>query len=328
MVLRKRKSRSDGEIYQVDLIAALFAGYTIVWIATSDEQKILEAQTDLKLATLRVSIIGELAGSAYLQRAGVQALSETACAPDTFSEFVDSGKIGWHTCEITAKPVRLNAFNDSLSILEEDRDNPANKRREPCADATTIQNSPTILYSSVLDATLLDVSLPIGLSLIGLGYGSSESDWPPMAFGQTEDRIPKFIGIEEWYNSVPRWNPAGGMPPYRCSYDRDRSLHLESLYLAEGFDATQAVINVSVNSDKGSDFFHVYSASGSEAVSFTSPQPYPLLNASSLAVQQDFSLDAPQLSLRLCFHEDGIARCWSADGALVSGASYSLTREP
>lgn len=327
MAFRNRKIRSGGEIYQVDLIAALFAGYTIVWIATSDKQQILEAQTELKLATLRVSISGELAGSAYLQRAGVQGLSEAACVPDTFSAFVDSSKTGWQTCELGAKPVRLNRFNDSLSILEEDRDNPLNKRREPCANAGSIQGSATTLYSSVLDASLLDVSVPSGLSLVGLGYGSSRSSWPPIAFGQTEDRIPKFINIEEWYNSVPHWDPAGGIPPYRCSYERDRSRHLESLYVAEGFDPTQAVITVSVNSDKGSDFYHVYAASGSEAVSFTSREPYQLLNAGSLDVQQDFSLDAPQLSLRLCFHEDGTAMCWSGDGALVPGASYSLSKE-
>lgn len=317
MAIRKRKSRAGAEIYQVDLIAALFAGYTIVWIATSDKQEILEAQTELKLASFRASVSGTLQGYDYLQRAGVQGLSEAACVPDTFEPFIDTSKIEWQGCRLDAKPARLNKYNDSFSIVE---------AREPCAKYDALQNTEATEFDGVLDASLLDVNLPSGLSLIGLGYGQSEDVWPAAPFGFSKDRIPKYIGIKAFQADL-LWDPGGGAPPHRCSYDRDRERHIETLYVAEGFDQSQSYVTVSLNSDKGSDLLHVYSDSSPDAVSFTSPKPYEIFEAGSLRVQQDFVLDTPVVSLRLCLHEDSTAVCWSGAGALVPGASYTLNKE-
>ena len=123
------------------------------------------------------------------------------------------------------------------------------------------------------------------------------------------------------------WDPAGSTPPHRCSYGRDRQHHIETLYVAEGFDQSQSSVTISLKSEKGSDLLHVYSDASSDAVSFTSPQPYKIIEASSLRVQQDFTLDSPVVSLRLCLHEDSTAVCWSGDGALVPGTSYTLNKE-
>ena len=319
MAFRKRKSREGGKIYQVDLIAALFAGYTIVWIATSDKQEILEAQTELKLASLRASITGKLqVGKSqiydYLQRAGVQGISEEACVPDTFEPFIDTSKINWQSCRLNGKPVQLNKYNDALSIMEV---------KEACGKSwPALRDEKATSYDSVLDASLLDIALPSGLALVGLGYGQSEENWPPLPF---EDKIPKYIGLD--FSSKFLWKPERDPHPYKCSYDRDRERHLEALYVAEGFDQSQSRVTISVNDKKGSDLFHVYSDTSVDAVSFISRETYDILESGSLKIQQDFNLKNPKLSLRLCLHEDGTAVCWSGDGDLVSGASYSLNKE-
>jgi hypothetical protein len=329
MPSRRKLSIKDTGIYQVDLIASLFAAFTIIWIARADDADILYPETDLAVVTLRIFVEGTLFGEPYLHRASVLGVRESVCVEDDFDDIIDTSEIDWETCEAVDVPFDLNRFNDAVSIVERNEINDTGVyEAESCYDRRVFSDEPD-LRTRVIDASLLDLELPAGLALVGYGYGEPDFTWPPTLFGGDQDVIPKYVSVLS-----ADWDPRSGDPPFECAYERDTELVLEALYISNGFADTAPEVIISLASSEAFDLFHVFNQQD-EVFAFRSREnvaseittlPSQAMSG-RLRVGRDFDIEDAEILFRLCHHENGNATCWQGRGDLEPGQTYTLYRE-
>lgn len=340
MSRRRKRKKGDGEIYQVDLIAALFAGYTIIWIATTDRAKVVSEQTDLEVATLSMWIEGALTqytGSAfdYLHRAAPIDMLEAGCAPNTFDQYIDEDRTNWTVCEAARLPKDLDdGFSDALSMLEvsvKTADPP--KTPEPCISTyEQYKSASPTSYARILDASLIHIAGLEAFSLVGLGYQVKENDWPAAPFNNSRDLIPRFLGIEDDYYAD--YEPKTMADPYACAYERDRRHLLQTLYVVDGdeFERDRDTITLTIESSATPDLYHLFAEGHSQSLSFKSkteepPEGSGIRDDNTLRVQKDFNISNPMLLMRLCHHKDAEAECWQGQAFLRKGATINLAKE-
>lgn len=343
MPLRRKQNSKDTGIYQVDLIASLFAAFTIIWIARADDADILHPETDLAVVTLRILVEGTLFEEPYLHRASVLGVRESVCVGDDFDDIIDMSEIDWETCEAVDVPFDLNSWNDAVSIVEGNNINDTRVYEpESCRRREVLSDEPN-LRTRVIDASLLDLEVPAGLAFVGYGYGEPEFTWHPTVFDGDRDLIPKYISVLNTGPNPISWDPRSGAPPFACAYERDTAMSIEALYIVSsydeetnpnGFNETVATVSVSLASSTAFDLFHVFDRR-EEVFAFRSYEGELERGNSDpseaafqvLRVGRDFEINNAQIRFRFCYHENANATCWQGLGDLEPGQTYTLIRE-
>lgn len=311
-----RRRSSGGDIYQVDLIAALFAGYTIIWLVTSDKADLIRDPSELIIASLQMTVEGldkeVLPNQSFVQRAAPLSLAESSCVPDSLSDFIDSSVTDVVFCSTSGIPRPNNKHQDSLSVLE--------GLKEPCATKHEYESELPSEFHRVIDASLIEISWPPEFTILGAAYSELES-WPvPLLPSLTEERIPRYVDIK------------GGPPPnlnlktsqYPCSYERDRQHLLQAIFVTNLTEIQNTSFDFQVGNGKG-DLYYVYKDSTSVAESFFSKEGNI---TNPLKIGGDWGLDSPVLHISFCIHNNGTSiGCWTGNGDLVPGANIVTTRE-
>lgn len=155
--------RASGEIYQVDLIAALFGGFMISWLVSAQETDFQVYSRPLKFATIEMRVVGDhlgLGSKIWYNALPLSVVSETGCIGSELAEDLIGGVPRFISCSSEAAE-KLNTIVSSPAYAL----NYWNNFVDACAAGSV--GSPFPRTQSYYSNWALDASLPSFLSPIG-----------------------------------------------------------------------------------------------------------------------------------------------------------------
>ena len=296
---------ASGEIYQVDLIAALFGGFMISWLVSAQETEFQVYSKPLKFATLEMRVAGNVTFSGGATLVWYNALS--------YSTVEESGCIGTELAEELIGGVKryVACSSESASKLNTTVTSPGydinywNNTVDACNASSP--GSPFPRTQSYYSNWALTVELPNFLSAVG----TIHRRFDPSELA-TSTAKPIFGFTRSTGN---------------CLVKRDRLL-ANQVFLVSNFDQLgEDSISFPIVSGKGALLLTGTLATSSVPVrQFYYSDLIDFVNPSSeIEVTSSTKLSNPVVQTLLCVFSEGTETCYGGEQSLTHSGAPSLT---
>ncbi len=298
--------RASGEIYQVDLIAALFGGFMISWLVSAQETEFQVYSKPLKFATIEMRISGDhsaLGTMIWYNAMPLSVVEETGCIGSELAEDLIGGIRRYVSCssETTEK------LNTSVSSVAYDLAY-WNNVVDTCTAGSA--GSPFPRTQSFYSNWAIDAALPGFLSSIGTvhrKFDASEIDTSPVK------------PIFSWTRSLGN-----------CVVRRDDRL-ANHLFLVSDFDQ-QIVDSVPLPISSGSGAL-LLTGTLSDSSSGAGPvRKFRYSNTVQLVtpgneIEETPAIDMSNLRIEalLCVFSEGTETCYGGEQVLTNAGAPALT---
>lgn len=305
--------RRSNDVYQVDLIAALFGGFMIAWLTSAQEVDYQLETTEIAFATLDVKLIGtsnsRLGGEevwiGVLPKA--MQLSDYSCLSESLSTEIDSIVYSRSLKKInicqrkSIDRLRGGETNKLISVMKE--------LREECFVKAT--DTPLRKYQSVNQSHVLDISI---------------SGFKPNTMYAGLLKTDNYFSIDP---SVKSLNGAfiDGLDGHtKCLIPSDLGQFITVMMIPDRDDVDESALGLKLGSGKAKNFFEMKTVSG-EAKGNLSKE-YQARAGSKYIFDTGVLDDLENLAIvaELCIHTGGSAECFIGSGAYVPNSNIPLSK--
>ena len=299
--------RASSEIYQVDLIAALFGGFMIAWLVSAEEVEFITASNSVVLVTIDLRVIGDVEEGGVSRKwwhgAVLDGAESEGCIPAEITELLDRRVANFIPCQYTQAATFSAESRDgarSFAVLMQ-------KNGEDCAE--NAENVAPNNYSSFQRSLSVELDGTDGIEIIGFSTLRPSSISPGVSYyGRGAFFAPSFEN---------------------CQYDSlNESIYAVGILSASDLPSS-AGLNIRIVSTPSA--YTVLNKSSTTAVGRLSIMTdVDLFDASGAFRRFGDSnvFESPRLSAAICFHDAEVASCMRGEGALAAGSTISLTRGP
>lgn len=299
--------RGSGEIYQVDLIAALFGGFMISWLVSAQETDFQVYSKPLKFATLEMRVAGDHSASGsviWINALPVSTVAETGCIGSELAEDLIGGIRRYVSCSSeSAESLNTSVTTPARALLY------WNNVVDTCRASTA--GSPFPRTRSFYANWTLDAVVPSYLSPIGTVH---------RRFDATETNTSSVKPVFLWTRS------SGN-----CRVRRDDRL-ANQLFLVSDFDQ-QSVDSVPFPISSGSGALLLTgtlsgSSSGAAlARKFLFSNTIQLVDANDEIIvgRNSTSLSNLRVEAVLCVFSEGTETCYGGEQVLTNAGAPALT---
>lgn len=299
--------RASGEIYQVDLIAALFGGFMISWLVSAQETEFQVYSKPLKFATIEMRVSGDhssLGSKVWYNALPLSAIEETGCIGSELAEDLIGGIRRYASCSSEA----AEKLNTSVSSFAADIAYWSNVV-DTCSASSA--GSPFPRTRSFYSNLALDSVLPDFLSPIGTVHRK---------FDAPEINMSPVLPIFRWRRDF-----------RKCAVRRDGRL-ASQLFLVSDFDQ-QSVDSVLFPISSGSGALLLTGTLSGSSSGAALTRKFLFSNTIQLVDTNDeimvgrnsTSVSNLRVEAVLCVFSEGTETCYGGEQVLTNAGAPALT---
>ncbi len=300
------RSRSS-EIYQVDLVAALFGGFMIAWLVSAKDSDFQVYSEPFRFATIEMRVAAQqpIGGSkipVWYNSYPSMAREESKCLGLEVSEDLIGGLRQFQSCASS----EVGALNTNVARIGSHLGSWL-KVHDPCIAASA--GSPANKTTEYNISLVFDVELPTSLSAIGSiqrRFSASE-----LAAGP--------------YTPIFMFSRSNG----NCTVQRGVEV-LTPVFLVSDFDTKNDTVSLPLNGGNGSLLLTGQLRNSTNPAQFdriiSLTNEVEIIDASNqIAMGGSASLTDPVIQVLLCVFDDGTEFCYGGEAPLTNAGAPSLT---
>lgn len=297
--------RRSNDVYQVDLIAALFGGFMIAWLTSAQEVDYQLETTEIGFATLNVKLIGKsnkLGGMNVwlgVLPTGLE-MSDYNCLSEALGSEIDSAIFARTAKRCQEKSIDRLGGDNTNDIVEV-----MNYLEEGCFEDA--KDNPLVKYKSYNRSHVMDMSI-IGFNQKTLYAGLLKDD----------SDLLKSVN-DSWTSG------RGGHTKCRIPTAKGQFVSVKMIPNSDEVDESNLALNLGAGKPKN---FYTLKTSSGEAKGYLSKE-YIAKNGSKYMVDTGSidDLENIKLTVELCIHSGGSADCFIGDGVYAPNTSIPLTKK-
>lgn len=301
--------RRSNDVYQVDLIAALFGGFMIAWLTSAQEVDYQLETTEIGFATLNVKLVGK--SNKYGGRnvwlgvlpTGLK-ISDYNCLSESLDSEIDSAIFASTAKRCQEKSIDRLGGDNTNDIVEV-----MNYLEEDCFEDA--KDNPLVKYKSYNRSHVMDISI-IGIN--------QETIYAGLLKDNSNLISPRARGLND------RWT-SGRAGHTRCRIPTAKGQFISVIMIPNRDEVQEFNLSLNLGAGKPKNFYTLITSSG-EAKGYLS-KGYTARNGSKYVVDPGVVDDLENIKLiaELCIHSGGSADCFIGSGVYAPNTSIPLTKK-